>query len=164
MLHDERVEEIGVGHRPRAERDDASVVRDEEPANAARAGAYDLQGPMDCIRRYFDAYVAGDSADYAAQWVYPACVWSGGRWTAYPNATACALGNDEYVQAARTAGIVGGRIVMLRVEPTSEDVALVHGVFTRERADGSVAAETEAAYTTVRTAAGWRVAVCVVKK
>jgi hypothetical protein len=160
-LREDRVEEIDA--RPRARRDDAPDADDEATADE-RAAAADLQGPMDCIRRYFDAYLAADSAAYAAQWVYPACLWSGGRWSAYANATACARGNDEYTQAARAQGIVGGRIVMLRVEPIADDVAVVHGVFTRELADGTVAAEAEAAYTTVRTADGWRVAVCIVKQ
>ena len=164
LPREERVEEIGARSRARGEDGDARVGDDADAGTAGRRGADDLQGPMDCIRRYFDAYLSGDSTDYAAQWVYPACVWSDGRWSAYANRTACARGNDEYLRAARAEGIVGGRIVMLRVEPTSDDVAVVHGVFTRERADGTVAAETEAAYTTVRTAAGWRVAVCVVKK
>jgi hypothetical protein len=158
----ERVEEIGA--RRRSRRDEPGTEDGEEPPPDVRPGADDLQGPMDCIRRYFDAYLAGDSAGYAAQWVYPACVWSGGRWSAYANAAACARANDEYTRKARAEGIVGGRIVMLRVEPTTEDVAVVHAVFERERADGTVAGETETAYTTVRTEAGWRVAVCIVKK
>jgi hypothetical protein len=160
---EERVEEIDArrrsrGGEPRAEDDEDATAPD------ARLAPNDLQGPMDCIRRYFDAYLAGDSTGYAAQWVYPACVWSGGRWSAYANAAACAQGNDEYTRKARGEGIVGGRVVMLRVEPTTEDVAVVHAVFERERADGTLAGETETAYTTVRTEAGWRVAVCVVKK
>jgi hypothetical protein len=160
---DERVEEIDA--RRRSRHGEPVAVDDEDAAAPdARTGPDDLQGPMDCIRRYFDAYLAGDSAGYAAQWVYPACVWSGGRWSAYANAAACARGNDEYTRKARGEGIVGGRIVMLRVEPTTEDVAVVHAVFERERADGTVAGETETAYTTVRTEAGWRVAVCIVKK
>jgi hypothetical protein len=159
---DERVEEIGA--RRRSRRDEPDTDDEEKTPSDVRLGPDDLQGPMDCIRRYFDAYLAGDSAGYAAQWVYPACVWSGGRWSAYANAAACARANDEYTRKARAESIVGGRIVMLRVEPTSEDVAVVHAVFERERADGAVAGETETAYTTVRTEAGWRVAVCVVKK
>jgi hypothetical protein len=160
---EERVEEIDArrrsrGGEPRADDDEDATAPD------ARLAPNDLQGPMDCIRRYFDAYLAGDSTGYAAQWVYPACVWSGGRWSAYANAAACAQGNDEYTRKARGEGIVGGRVVMLRVEPTTEDVAVVHAVFERERADGTLAGETETAYTTVRTEAGWRVAVCVVKK
>jgi hypothetical protein len=160
---EERVEEIDA--RRRSRRDEPGAADDEDAtAPDPRTGPDDLQGPMDCIRRYFDAYLAGDSAAYAAQWVYPACVWSGGRWSAYANAAACARGNDEYTRKARGDGVVGGRIVMLRVEPTAEDVAVVHAVFERERADGTVAGETETAYTTVRTEAGWRVAVCIVKK
>jgi hypothetical protein len=159
----ERVEAVGAERRARTGRELEPV--DEPPVedDGARRDESDLQGPMDCVRRYFDAYLAGDSTAYAAQWVYPACVWSDGRWSAYLDECACAAGNDAYTARLRLQGIVGGRIVMLRVEPTSADAAVVHGVFTRERADGSVVSEVEAAYTTVRTDAGWRVAVCIVK-
>jgi hypothetical protein len=162
---DERVEPVDA-HRPERTGRELAPLDDapeEDDAGARRDGA-DLQGPMDCVRRYFDAFAAGDSAAYAAQWVYPACVWADGTWSAYADARACAAGNDAYIARLRMQGVVGGRIVMLRVEPTSTDAALVHGVFTRERADGTVVAEVEAAYTTVRTDAGWRVAVCIVKR
>jgi hypothetical protein len=162
---DERVEPVEARRAERTGRELAPLddAPGEDDAAARRDGA-DVQGPMDCVRRYFDAFLAGDSVAYAAQWVYPACVWSDGAWSAYPDARACAVGNDAYIARLRLQGIVGGRIVMLRVEPTSTDAALVHGVFTRERADGTVVAEVEAAYTTVRTDAGWRVAVCIVKR
>ncbi|MCZ8129979.1 MAG: hypothetical protein O9284_01560 [Steroidobacteraceae bacterium] len=170
----ERIEAIGDDRARRgADEEDEVAGADDGPAPFGRgsgtggegheARATDLQGPMDCIRRYFEAFQAGDHEAYAAQWVYPACFWSGAKWWSYPDAAACAAGNAEYERAARAEGMAGGRILMLRVEPLSPDAALVHGTFTRERADGSVIAEIEAAYTTVRTSAGWRVAACVVK-
>jgi hypothetical protein len=160
---DDRVEAIGARAPARRDESDAAIDDEVPPEGEAARGESELQGPLDCIRRYFDAFLAGDSLAYAEQWVYPACVWKDGRWSAYANASACARGNDEYTFAVRAQGAVGGRIVMLRAEPVSEDVAIVHGVFTRERADGRVLQEVEAAYTTVRTADGWRVAVCIVK-
>lgn len=162
---DDRVDPVDAEERRREwPGADAAADAPQDPPDEPRAMSdVDLQGPMDCIRRYFDAFHADDSAAYAAQWVYPACFWSGGRWSAYADEAACAAGNAAYVREARAQGMTGGRIVMLRVEPLAPGVAIVHGVFTRERADGSVLAEVEAAYTTVQTAAGWKVAVCVVK-
>lgn len=162
---DDRVDPVGAEERRREwPGADAAADAPEDPAEESRPMSdVDLQGPMDCIRRHFDAFHADDAAAYAAQWVYPACFWSGGRWSAYADEAACAAGNGAYVREARAQGMTGGRIVMLRVEPLAPGVAIVHGVFTRERADGSVLAEVEAAYTTVQTEAGWKVAVCVVK-
>lgn len=159
----ERVEAVDPERRNRTGRELEPVEDAVDESDDSRRDESDLQGPMDCVRRYFEAYLAGDSAAYAAQWVYPACAWSDGRWSAYLDERACAAGNDAYTSRLRQQGIVGGRIVMLRVEPTSADAAVVHGVFTRERADGTVVSEVEAAYTTVHTEAGWRVAVCIVK-
>lgn len=159
----DRVEPVDVERRRGTGRELEAVEPSPRESTDDRRDGADLQGPMDCVRRYFDAYLAGDSAAYAAQWVYPACVWSDGQWSAYPDAQACAAGNDAYTARLRLRGVVGGRIVMLRVEPTSVDAAVVHGVFTRERADGTVISEVEAAYTTVNTEEGWRVAVCIVK-
>jgi hypothetical protein len=160
---DDRVE--AVESRVPARHGESELALGDEPPGdtGATRDEGDLQGPMDCVRRYFEAFLAGDSHAYAQQWVYPACVWKDGRWSAYPTAAACARGNDDYTFAVRAQGAVGGRIVMLRAEPVTPDVAIVHGVFTRERADGRVLQEVEAAYTTVRTAEGWRVAVCIVK-
>jgi hypothetical protein len=164
VRREDRVEAVEPrARRTRSDDRDAPSEPEAGPAAGGPAAEDEVQGPLECVRRYFEAFHAGDGAAYAAQWVYPACVWSDGRWTAFATPAACASGIDAHVQSARARGMAGGRILMLRVEPMAQDVAVVHGLFTRDRADGSVLHEVEAAYTTVRTADGWRVAVCVVK-
>jgi len=59
--------------------------------------------------------------------------------------------------------VTGGRILLLRVDPVGDAVALVHALLAEERAAPERPREVEALYTTVRTAAGWRVAVAVTK-
>lgn len=117
------------------------------------------------IRSYFHAYHHGDSHDYAAQWVYPACLHSGGRWNVVPDAAAMARGNDEYARAQREAGAVAGEILALEGSPVGDDAVLVRGRFARLRADGSRLADAAASYLVVRVAdvepAQWKVAVCL---
>jgi hypothetical protein len=118
---------------------------------------------MQCIRRYHDAFLAGGAAAFTEQWVYPACAFEAGRWSGAADEVAGALAYAAELAARRERGVAGGRIVMLRVDPVSDAVALVHAVTTEERADGSLIREVETLYTTVRTAQGWRVAVRIAK-
>jgi hypothetical protein len=125
------------------------------------AGA--LEGPMQCIRRCFEAFHAGDGPAYAGLFVYPTGQWRDGRWSGYGDAAACVSGQGEALRALQAAGVAGGRILMLRVEPLGDDVASVHAVLTDERSDQSVLREYEAVYTTVRTETGWRIAMSILK-
>ena len=115
------------------------------------------------IREYFAAFERSDSAGYAAQWIYPGAFWSGGEWSVTADPIAMARNNDAYESAERAAGRASGEILELRCEPLSDSAALVHGRFSRRRADGSLIGITEAVYTVVRRGADWKVAVCVVK-
>lgn len=122
-----------------------------------------LEPALDCIREYFAAFQRGDSEAYAAQWVYPACICSGGEWRTLPNPTACSESNDLYYRQAREQGMKGGRILKLTARAEGSAAAWIDGHFSREGAAGRVIAETHASYLVVKTGDGWRVAVCVVK-
>ncbi len=117
------------------------------------------------IRSYFHAYHHGDSNDYAAQWVYPACLHSGGRWNVVADAAAMARGNDEYARAQRAAGAVGGEILSLEGSAVGDEAVLVRGRFARLRADGSRLEDATASYLVVKVvgaaAVEWKVAVCL---
>jgi hypothetical protein len=117
------------------------------------------EGPMQCVRRAVDALLAGDSAAFTAQWVYPACFWIDGHWLGCEDETALAALQARMLRGRREQGLTGGRILLLRVDPVSETVALVHAVVSEERADPGGGSEVEWLYTAVRSAAGWRVAV-----
>ena len=122
-----------------------------------------LEPALDRVREYFAAFLRGDSEAYAAQWVYPACIFSGGCWTTLVNPQACRESNDRYTHSARVQGMKGGRILELSARAEGRDAAWVDGRFAREGAAGRVIAETRASYLVLRTGEGWRVAVCVVK-
>lgn len=119
------------------------------------------------IRAYFSAYHHGTSLDYAAHWVYPASLFSGGRWSSVADAATMARNNDDYAQAQQAAGAVGGEILGLECTDLGPDAALVRGRFARLRADGSRLADTAASYLVVKVARNdgeapvWKVAVCV---
>lgn len=121
------------------------------------------EAALERIRQYFAAVQERDSAAYAAQWVYPACLYAGGQWTVMPNAEACRESNDRYLRELGELGVTGGRILELSAREVGPGSAWVDGRFSREGAAGRVIAETRAAYLVVRTAGGWRVAVCVVR-
>ena len=122
-----------------------------------------LEPALERIREYFAAFLRGDSEAYAAQWVYPAGLFSGGRWRTLPNAAACRESNERYTREAQEQGMIGGRILELTARAEGPAAAWVDGRFSREGAAGRVIAETRASYLVVRTDDGWRVAVCVVK-
>jgi hypothetical protein len=123
----------------------------------------ELEPVLDRIREYFAAFLRGDSDAYAAQWVYPACIQSKGQWRALANPAACRESNENYLREAREQGMVGGRILELTARAEGADAAWVEARFSREGAAGRVIAETRSSYLVVRTADGWRVAVCVAK-
>lgn len=123
----------------------------------------DLEAALDCVRWHFDAFLRGDSDAYAAMWVYPACVYSGGRWRALASPQACRESSERYLREAREQGVTGGRILELGVRAEGRSAAWVDGRFSREGAAGRVIAETRASYLVVRAGDAWRVAVCVVK-
>jgi hypothetical protein len=118
---------------------------------------------MQCIRRTVDALLAGDTRAFTAQWVYPACFWIDGRWLGCADETALGEFQARILRGRRERGVAGGRILLLRVDPAGEAVALVHALLSEERIDGGAAREVEALYTTVRTADGWRVAAALTK-
>jgi len=121
------------------------------------------EAALERIREYFAAAQRGDSEGYAAQWVYPACVYTGGQWQALPNPESCRESNDRYQRELRDMGVSGGRILELAAREIGPGSAWVDGRFSREGAAGRVIAETRASYLVVRTIDGWRVAVCVVR-
>ena len=123
----------------------------------------DLEPALDRIREYFAAFQRGDSDAYAEQWVYPACFLADGRWSTLLDPVACRESNDRYHREAREQGMLGGRILELNARAEGPDAVWVEGRFSREGAAGRVIAETRAAYLVVRTDAGWRVAVCILK-
>ena len=123
----------------------------------------DLQPALERVQEYFAAFLSGDSEAYAAQWTYPACFFSQGRWLALSDAAACQASNDRYLAEARAGGMVSGRIQELSARPEGPRAAWVDGRFSREDAVGRTFGETRASYLVVQTAEGWRVAVCVVK-
>lgn len=123
----------------------------------------DLQPALERVQAYFAAFLRGDSRAYAEQWTYPACFFSGGRWTALPDAAACRTSNDRYTAQARADGMVTGRILELTARAEGPRAAWVDGRFAREDAGGRLLLETRASYLVVRTEEGWRVAVCVAR-
>ena len=124
----------------------------------------DKKACADRIRSYVAAFHRGDSEAYADQWVFPGSVYSQGVWRQTPDRATCVAGNDAYYNSALADGMVSGDIESLQVKCLGRDAALVEGVFTRFRADGSLMARIEAAYLVVRIDDAWRVAVCVVKQ
>ena len=122
-----------------------------------------LEQALERVREYFAAFQRGDSPGYAAQWVYPACIYSGGRWQALLNPQACRESNDRHLREARAQGMAGGRILELSARAEGPDAAWVDGRFSREGAAGRVISETRASYLVVRSGEDWRIAVCVVR-
>ena len=118
---------------------------------------------LERIRDYFAAALQGDADAYAGQWTYPACIFSDGQWQALANPEACRESNDRYLAGLRDMGVTGGRILELTAREVGPGAAWVDGRFSREGAAGRVIAETRASYLVLRTADGWRVAVCVVR-
>lgn len=121
------------------------------------------EAAVDRVREYFAAFQRGDSHAYAAQWVYPACIFSGGEWKALPDPDSCRDSNDRYLRKLREMGVTGGRVLELTAREVGPGAAWVDGRFSREGAAGRVIAEAHAAYLVVRTGDAWRIAVCVVK-
>lgn len=115
------------------------------------------------IRRYFAAYLRGDSAAYADCWVYPAASFSGGVWRTVATPVQMAQGNDDYTRTQRERGVVGGEIVSLKVQNIGKDAASVRGRFTRTNHAGAVIETVSATYLAVVVGGEWRVAVCVVE-
>jgi hypothetical protein len=115
------------------------------------------------IRRYFAAYLRGDSTAYADCWVYPAASFSGGVWRTVATPAQMAQGNDEYTRMQRERGVVGGDIVSLEVQSLGREAASVRGRFTRTDHAGAVIETVTATYLAVVVAGEWRVAVCVVE-
>lgn len=114
------------------------------------------------IRRYFAAYLRGDSAAYADCWVYPAASFSDGVWRTVATPAQMAQGNDDYTRMQRERGVVGGEIVSLEVQNIGKDAASVRGRFTRTDRAGAVIETVSATYLAVVVGSEWRVAVCVV--
>jgi len=123
----------------------------------------DLEPALDRIREYFAAFQRGDAEAYAQQWIYPAGLMTGGQWLVLPDPETCREYNERYRQRAHEQGMIGGRILELNARAEGRDAAWVEGRFSREGAAGRVIAETRVAYLVVRTEAGWRVAVSIVK-
>jgi len=115
------------------------------------------------VREYFAAFHRGDSEAYARQWVYPACLWSGGRWSSYASPAECAAANAAYERQLRADGMAAGSIVALESTPLTESSVWVRGTFTRERSDGTLLATIRSSYVVVDTADGWRIATCLVE-
>ena len=147
----------GAAQRRRPEAEDAAAPGHDERAEPP------TEGPMQCIRGVVEALLAGDAAAFTALWVYPACFWIDGRWLGCADAAALASLQARILRGRRERGVTGGRILLLRVDPVGDAVALVHALLAEERAAPERPREVEALYTTVRTAAGWRVAVAVTK-
>ena len=158
----DRVPAIGEDERP--------PPSPRGPPARGRPGAEDepasenpTEGPMQCIRRCLEALFAGDTAAFTAEWVYPACFWIDGRWFACVDEAALGAFQGRLLRARRERGVVGGRVLLLRVDPVSESAALAHALVSEERSDGGPAREVESLYTTVRTGGGWRVASAIAK-
>lgn len=122
-----------------------------------------LDPALERVREYFAASLGGEHEAYAAQWVYPACVYSQGRWQTLLNPQACRESNERYQDEARRQGMTGGRILELSARPEGRGAAWVDGRFSREGAAGRVIAELRAGYLVVKSGDDWRIAVCVVK-
>jgi len=121
------------------------------------------EAALERVREYFATAQRGDSEAYAAQWVYPACVYADGQWQALLNPAACRESNDRYLADLRSMGVTGGRILELAAREARPGAVWVHGRFSREAAAGRVIAETRASYLVIRSGDAWRVAVCVVR-
>jgi hypothetical protein len=149
---------------PADEVDGAAVEPDgEEPGAEARGRPEgpDLKGPMELIRRYFDDFHSERPGACARHFVLPAGFWSHGRWSGHGDAVALASHYATLRAELAAGGVSGGRLLMLRAEPLAPQVATVFAIMTRESPSGEVLEEIEAAYTTVRTAGGWRIAVVI---
>ncbi len=123
----------------------------------------DLEAAQERIKAYFDAFLRSDSAAYAEQWVYPACVYSRGRWWAMADPEACVVANAGYQREAMARGMVGGRLLELSARAEGRDTVWVDARFSREGAAGQVIDEIRAACLVVRDGQSWRVAVCVLR-
>jgi hypothetical protein len=121
------------------------------------------EAALERVREYFATVQRGDSEAYAAQWIYPACVYTGGQWQALLNPAACRESNARYLADLRDMGVTGGRILELAAREAGPGAVWVDGRFSREAAAGRVIAETRASYLVVRSGDAWRVAVCVVR-
>lgn len=157
---------LPVGEEERAPlRDPRPASAGEESTGAPAEPVADnpIEGPMQCIRRTVDALLAADTRTFTAQWVYPACFWIDGRWLACDDEAALGDLQARILRGRRERGVAGGRILLLRVDPAGDAVALVHVLLSEERQDGGTVREVEALYTTVRTADGWRVAAALAK-
>lgn len=121
------------------------------------------EAALDRVREYFETVQRGDSEAYAAQWAYPACLYADGAWQAMANPAACRESNERHLRQLRDLGVTGGRILELTAREVGPGAAWVDGRFSREGAAGRVIAEVRASYLVLRTADGWRVAVCVVR-
>lgn len=153
------------GRVPRAPREsdpESATAEDdarEQDAGERPAALADLKGPMELIRRYFEDFHSPLPGTCARHFVYPACTWQAGVWQGHADAAALSAAYEALRQQLSGRDVAGGRILMLRVEPVGTTVAIVHALMTRESKAGAVLEELEVAYTTVRTAAGWRIAV-----
>lgn len=123
----------------------------------------DLEAAQERIKVYFDALLRGDSAAYADQWVYPACVYSMGRWWAMADREACVVTNEGYQREAIARGMIGGRLLEMSARAEGRDTAWVDVRFSREGSAGQVIDEIRAACLVVRDGQLWRVAVCVLR-
>jgi hypothetical protein len=151
--------------RPEPGRARLAEPRTGEPADEREAeddGApalADLRGPMELIRRYVEDFYGDSAATCARHFVFPACMWVGRRWHAHADSAALGAFYQAYRHDLLARGTVRGRVLMARVEPVGDAVAIVHARIARESAVGAVLEEIEVAYTTVHTPKGWRIAV-----
>lgn len=118
---------------------------------------------LERVREYFAAWLRGDHEACAAQWVYPACIYSQGCWQALPNTQAWRGSNERHADEARRQGVTGGRILELTARAEGRGAAWVEGRFSREGAAGRVIAEVQAGHLVVKCGDDWRIAVCVVR-
>lgn len=121
------------------------------------------EAALERVREHFASLQHGDAEACAAQWVYPACLYAGGQWLALPNHAACRESNERDLRQLGNMGVTGGRILELTAREVAPGAVWVDGRFSREGAAGRVIAETRASYLVLRSAAGWRLAVCVVR-
>jgi hypothetical protein len=116
--------------------------------------------PLACVRRAVAALLAGDTAAFVAEWVYPACIFSDGRWAAQADEAALAAWLAARRRADERRGMPGGRIALLRADTVGARVALVYALIERDPAAAG-STESELACLVVRTAPGWKVAVAL---